>query len=303
MTSALSWFNRRTAVLATMHGKEAVIAPLLEQQLGVQVVVPSDFDTDRFGTFTRDIDRPGDQRTAARLKAQTALALTGETLAIASEGTFAPHPAFPSIPCNREIVLLLDSESELELVGQTLSTETNYSHQQISSLAEAQNFAAKVGFPTHGLVVIANPDLFELPARGRFELPARGRPSIESAQIIKGIVTETQLQDALAWAFAQAPIAQIETDMRALYNPTRMKTIAQATENLIEIILQTCPQCGCPGFQISEQKLGLRCGLCGSPTDLIRAVIYQCQKCECRQETLFPNGENADPTYCPYCNP
>jgi hypothetical protein len=289
------WFNRRTAVLATMHGKEAVIAPRLEQHLGIQVLVPTDFDTDRFGTFTRDIDRPGDQRTAARLKAQAALALTGETLAIASEGTFAPHPAFPAIPCNREIVLLLDSKNQLELVGQTFSTETNYSHKQISSPAEAQAFAAKVGFPTHGLVVIAHADLFEL--------PARGRTPIESAQIIKGIVTEAQLQDALDWAFAQAPIVHLETDMRAHYNPTRMKAIAQATENLIEIILQACPQCGCPGFQMSEQKPGLRCGLCGSPTDLIQAVVYQCQKCECRQETRFPNGESADPTYCPYCNP
>ncbi|NEQ20607.1 MAG: hypothetical protein F6K28_15485, partial [Microcoleus sp. SIO2G3] len=90
-------FGDRMGVLATMHKKERVIVPLLEQELGIKVVVPENLDTDTFGTFTREIKRPGDQLQAAKLKAQKALELTGETLAFASEGTFAPHPAFPYI--------------------------------------------------------------------------------------------------------------------------------------------------------------------------------------------------------------
>ncbi len=56
------YFRGRTAVLGTKHGKEQVIAPLLDEHLGVRVVVPDGFDTDRFGTFTRDVDRAGDER-------------------------------------------------------------------------------------------------------------------------------------------------------------------------------------------------------------------------------------------------
>lgn len=44
-------FVNRVAVLATMYHKEKVIAPILEQELGIKVIVPQDFDTDRFGTF------------------------------------------------------------------------------------------------------------------------------------------------------------------------------------------------------------------------------------------------------------
>jgi hypothetical protein len=286
---AESWFNGRTAVLATMHQKERVIAPLLEQAIGVRPVVPADFNTDQFGTFTRDVKRPGDQLAAARLKAVKALEITGETLAIASEGTFAPHPAFPYIACDRELVLLLDRTHDLELVGQVLSTETNYKQQTIRSYDEALRFAAKVGFPDHGLVLIANP-------HGDVN-------HVEAAQIVKGIVTEAQLQAGLAWALSQAETVQIETDMRAMMNPTRMKAIAQATEDLIQIMLQVCSQCDAPGFQIVDRNTGLQCSLCGAPTALIRSVIYQCQKCNYRQERLFPGGEVADPGQCPYCNP
>ena len=42
-----------TAVLATMHGKERAIAPLLQRTLGLAVKVPPGLDTDRFGTFSR----------------------------------------------------------------------------------------------------------------------------------------------------------------------------------------------------------------------------------------------------------
>jgi len=54
-------FSDRLAVLATMHQKERVIAPLLERELGIKVIVPPDFNTDIFGTFTREVKRPGTQ--------------------------------------------------------------------------------------------------------------------------------------------------------------------------------------------------------------------------------------------------
>lgn len=103
-----SWLINRTAILATRHRKEQVIAPLFAQEFGVKVIVPAHFNSDYFGTFTRDIPRAGNQLTAARRKAEAVLELTGDTLALASEGAFYPHPSFPFVGCDRELVLLLD---------------------------------------------------------------------------------------------------------------------------------------------------------------------------------------------------
>lgn len=264
-----------------------MIAPILEQELGLQISVPVDLDTDQFGTFTREIARAGDQLNAARLKAQNALTLTGATLALASEGAFGPHPLFPYVPYNREIVLLLDTDHDLEVVGEAISTETNFCHELIETLEQAQEFADHVGFPEHGLVVM--PDL----ARGQGE-------------IVKGITTADQLAKAVAIALQHSSTGkiQIETDMRAMYNPTRMRVIEQATRDLVRKLQQACPVCDRPGFDIVDRRPGLPCALCHSPTELIRSVIYRCQACNTQQEVLFPNGaETADPAQCSYCNP
>lgn len=279
-------FINRVGVLATKHHKEKVIAPILKE-LGIQVIVPPDFDTDLFGTFTREVERAGNQLAAARLKAEKALDVTGETLAIASEGTFSPHPVIPFIACNREVVILLDKTNELEIVGQEFSTETNYSHKVIKSVPEADAFAAQFGFPEHGLVVIIDP------------------LSQGNAGIIKGITSKDQLLEAVTFALNKSPDgkAHIETDMRALYNPTRMKNIAKATHDLIRKINNLCPKCSCPGFDLIERKKGLRCAWCNLPTESTLALIYKCKKCDFIEETLFPDGLTSDPSQCMYCNP
>lgn len=280
-------FADRVAVLATMHRKEKVIAPVLERELGVKIIVPP-FDTDRFGTFTRDKDRTGTQLEAARLKAEMVLELTGATIAIASEGMFAPHPGFPAIPCNRELLLLLDKANDLEIVGEEFSLETNYSHKQVSSYDEAQEFAEKVGFPEHGLVVMVSQD------------------SKEPGQIFKGITSDRQLAEAITAALAQSKTGTVhlETDMRAMYNPTRMTVIEKATLQLVQLINSACPQCSMPGFSLVQRLPGLPCELCGLPTALAHLAIHQCPKCQFNQQIPFPDGiETADPAQCSYCNP
>jgi Zn finger protein HypA/HybF involved in hydrogenase expression len=278
-------FSNRVAILATMHQKEIVIAPLLEQ-LGIKVIVPQNLNTDVFGTFTREIERPGTQIEAARLKAQKALALTGETLAIASEGTFCPHPSLPYISTNREIVIFLDKENELEIIGEEFSLETNHNFQIIQNIEEAYNFAKKVGFPEHGLIVT-------------YDSPKN------SGEIFKGIITDEQLEDAVNFALKNSSNGKvhIETDMRAMYNPTRMKNIEKATRNLLKKINTFCPSCGTPGFGITQRIKGLPCASCHTPTLLTRALKYQCKKCGFSQEELFPDGKYADPGQCMYCNP
>lgn len=282
------FFANRTVVIATMHRKEQAIAPLLSAALGVKTRVPEHFDTDALGTFTREVDRPADQLTTARLKAEAALDLTGETLAIASEGSFGPHPQIPFVACDRELVLLCDRTYSLEIIGEHISTETNYRSQTIHSVAEALTFAQAVGFPEHGIIV----------------MPFADRNSKEA--VAKGIITVAALKDAVARVLSLSAErkAHIETDMRALYNPTRMKAIAQATQDLIQKIQQLCPQCHFPGFSIVQRRPGLACQLCGSPTLLTLSVLYRCQHCQFQQSQSFPDAiQFADPMRCFYCNP
>ncbi|MGL5924253.1 DUF6671 family protein [Chroococcidiopsis sp.] len=283
-----SLFIGRVAVIATMHKKEEAIAPIVEPELGVQCIVPNDFNTDIFGTFTRDIARPADQIATAKFKAKKALEITGETIAIASEGSFAPHPDLPFISSNQEIVVFIDTLNQLEIVGQEISTETNFNSQSVRTVEEAESFARKIGFPSHGLVVMLSSD------------------SLERTEIFKGINTEEKLTEIVTFALSKSSTGKvhIETDMRALYNPTRMQNIAKATKNLIQKIHQRCPNCACPGFDAIAQRRGLPCGLCNLPTSAIRSVVYQCQKCSFQQEKLFPQGVKvADPAQCMYCNP
>ncbi|MEJ6951612.1 DUF6671 family protein [Natronospora cellulosivora (SeqCode)] len=283
-----SFFKDRLAVLATMHKKEEVIAPILEKELGVNVIVPNDFNTDQYGTFTRDIDRVGNQLEAAKYKAEGAISLAGESLALASEGTFGSHPIIPFLPFNREIVLLLDKENELEIVGVATTTETNNDHSIVKNYKEAYDFSVKVGFPSHGVVIKVK------------------ESSRDQKEIIKGIDSEKKLKTAVKDALNLSDNGEIfiESDMRALYNPTRMKNIEVATRDLVEKVLTICPDCSWPGFELIDRKDGLPCDWCGRPSRLILAYIYKCKKCGYQEEKMYPNGkEKADPGSCQYCNP
>lgn len=281
----LNLFRDRIGIIATMHHKEKVIAPLLEQ-LGMQIMVSQGFNTDAFGTFTRNIKRPGEQLYTARCKAETAMALTGLSLAVASEGSFGSHPVIPYLACSREIVLLVDRQNELEVVGQVISTDTNYNHKQVNNLTDALDFAKKIGFPTHGLIAMPDPS-----------------PN-PHATIFKDITTEPQLVEVVTKLLKKFGQVHLETDMRALYNPTRMKVIAEATQDLLRKLRQHCPDCGYPGFDVVERKAGLPCALCNAPTLLALADIQRCQQCGFSQTIPFPIGQQiADPGQCSYCNP
>jgi hypothetical protein len=278
-------FRDRLVVIATMHRKELAIAPILEAALGVSFTVLQDFDSDLFGTFTRDIDRHANQVATAKLKAEKALELIDADLAIASEGSFFPHPML-GIPYNREIVFLLDKKYNFTVYGQYLSADTNFRHQEISSYEQAYDFALKVGFPDHAIVVMQD-----------------ARTSAKEA-IYKGITSIDLLKNTVMELLEIYSTIHIETDMRSLYNPTRMSNIAKATEDLVRKLQQLCPNCNFVNFDVVERLKGLPCKLCGLPTQVTRAHVYRCDRCQFQQEVLFPNGiQIADPMYRSYCNP
>jgi len=280
-------FKNRTAVLLTMHEKEDVIFPVL-QETGMLLKVEKTFDTDLLGTFTNEIARQGSQLEAARAKALKAIEITGNPIGIASEGSFGPHPTIYFVPANIELVLLVDAENKIELAGWELSTDTNFSGEEVASYKEALVFAEKIRFPKHGLVV-------KYPvSKNRFEIAAKG---IITRETLKQVITK-------ALKFSTDGKAHVETDMRALYNPMRMKVIEKAATNLLNKINSLCPACGWLGFEITEWLNGLPCENCFLPTKGIAKHIYQCKKCNHKKEIEYPNNKKySDARFCDFCNP
>jgi len=114
-------FRGRNVLLVTQHGKEKVINPLLEDSFGMKMGLASKIDTDQFGTFSGEIERPDNQYNTAWMKALKIFQTYPDIeMAVASEGSFNPHPDTPFIPVNQEIVMLLDRKNSLEITGRYL---------------------------------------------------------------------------------------------------------------------------------------------------------------------------------------
>jgi len=283
----MEMFKNRIAVLLTKHRKEDVIFPVL-QEMGMHLKVEKTYDTDLLGTFTNEIARQGSQLETARTKALKAIEITGNPIGIASEGSFGPHPTIYFVHANIELVLLIDAENKIEIAGWEVSTNTNFSEAAVVNYEEALAFANKIGFPQHGLVV-------KYPvSKDENKIAAKG---INSHKTLKLAINE-----AIKFSFDGK--AHLETDMRALYNPMRMKVIEKAATNLLNKMKSLCPQCYWPGFEISEWIKGLPCENCLLPTRGISKHIYQCKKCDFKKEVEYPYGEKyTEPQYCDFCNP
>lgn len=277
-------FKGRKIVIATKHQKEKVIAPLLQRELELKCVVPNDLDTDVFGTFTGEVERLNDPVETARLKCLKAMEQSGCDMAICNEGSFGPHPGLFFIHADSEIVMLMDKKNKLEFIVREISTKTNFNGREINSYTELQQFAESTLFPSHGLILRKSRNFKE--------------------DIYKGITTKKDLKNAYDTIMHKYGTVYAETDMRALYNPTRMTVIEDAVQKLLTKIKTYCPKCNAPGFSITEAKPGLKCKNCGLPTRSTLLHILSCQSCGFTEEKLYPHGRfSEDPMYCNLCNP
>lgn len=275
--------NSRVALL-TRHGKEGVIAAVLDAALGCRVERVTGYDTDLLGTFTRDIPRVGMQLEAARKKARIGMELSGQSLGLASEGSFGPDPMAGMFPWNVEFLIFIDDERGLEVVGISQG-KANFTRLLTDNWAAVAAFAKQAGFPAQHLV--ARPE-------------SEGDPRMH-----KGIAAWAELEAAFARALAASANGRVfvETDQRAHFNPTRMDNIRLATENLAKKLSSLCPACSTPGFWIAERIAGLPCEVCGAATRETRAEILGCLKCTHRETRERADRQYADPGRCDYCNP
>lgn len=276
------------AILTSMHRKERVIAPALREGTGLLVGLAKGVNTDLFGTFSSEIERSGSQLDAARAKVEAGFdRAPSARVGLASEGSFGPHPHVPFLAVGRELVLLVDRETGLELSGHDESPQTNFAHRIVHDREEAIAFAKGAGFPAHGLIVMGCRD-------------ARPAPEI---MLRKDITDANALEAAAGEAVKLSGAAFVETDMRAHRNPTRMAAIERAARDLVRRFHSRCPECDHSGFDVTERLPGLPCAWCGVPTRVVLAEILTCQSCGHRRE--HPAGETttADPGQCDGCNP
>jgi hypothetical protein len=277
-------FKNRKLVIATKHEKEKVIAPLLEKHLGVTCFTNESFDTDTLGTFSGEIERELDPISTLRKKCLLAMEASNCDLGVASEGSFGAHPSIFFARADDEFLIFIDKKNNLEIIARELSLETNFDGKEIETEKDLLDFAEAVKFPTHGLIL--------------------RKSEKDNTHIIKGITDITLLKKNFKKLINESNSVYAETDMRAMYNPSRMSVIENAAKKLVDKVNSHCPECTAPGFDVTDVKKVLKCTLCGLPTKSTLSHIYECQRCAYSKEKMYPsNKKKEDPMYCDYCNP
>lgn len=270
--------------LATLHGKQAIIAPVLEPATGCRVVHLPAVDTDRLGTFTREVERAGSQLEAARAKARAALAHSGLSIGLASEGAFVNDPMAGVIPWNIELLVLIDEREGQEIVGMAQGP-ARAGQGLARTVDELMLLAQGLGFPEHR--VCLRPDHSEDP------------------RVFKGLGSADALLAAFGQATAQSMQGQVfvESDLRAHCNPTRQAMIRRAAQELAYKMCSPCPACGKPGFALSGHRPGRPCLLCACATREPLAHLWSCSACRHTEERREGLPLLADPSRCDRCNP
>ncbi|MBM3115108.1 DUF6671 family protein [Jeongeupia naejangsanensis] len=214
-------------LIATMHGKEAVLAPALAL-LGFQVLLPVDYDTDALGTFSGDIRRPGTAFEAALEKARRACDATGVPRAVASEGSYRPSQSLFPGARNVELLAFVDRESGVEFVEYLTDVPTRFVKGRVPAdpaAPETRALLAEIGWPAIRAMVVPNDP---------------GEGVVLPEQVFKGIDHEAALAEAFRVCATHSDdgLVHLETDLRAHMNPTRMASVALVGTRLIERLRQ-----------------------------------------------------------------
>jgi len=274
----------RAAVLATKHDKLPLVAPPLAA-VGLEVVAVA-VDTDRLGTFTGEIPRPGSARDTAIAKARLAMAATGIPLGLASEGSIGPHPATPLLTVDVELVVLVDDDRDIIVWAAATGTDTMAATQVVAPGQDPTGLVGRFDLPHHAVIV----------------RPNQGPP----APVFKGLRHPADIDAAVAACAAASPDqrARLETDLRAHHCPSRRPVIRLAAERLATRLAARCPTCASPGWGPIDIVTGVPCDWCATPVDDVRAEVDGCPACGHRAEraTVGPDA-TADPGRCPRCNP
>jgi hypothetical protein len=282
--SARGYFEGRRLSIASMHSKEQVMASKLEAFLGVRCESVPNLNTDSLGTFSGEVEREGAPIDILRKKCLLGLESVDTTLVIANEGSFGPHPLCFFTIANEEHILLVDIVNNLEIYERIVTSKTNFGAKEVNSKDEVEEFTRSVKFPSHAVIIKDK--------------------KLGYNEIRKGVSCKSELLEVFSCFYNRYGTAFIETDMRAMCNPTRMEQIGIVTEKLLNKICSMCPKCTIPGFGVTETISGLPCACCGIATKSTLAFVYCCKRCEYSETKEYPKGKyKENPMYCDFCNP
>ena len=277
------FYNKKAAII-TKHGKEKIIGPILWDAFHIHLEL-AHYDTDLLGTFSGEIERPADQLGTARLKIQQAASISNADLLLASEGAFHPHPDTPFLTVNTELIVLFDRTTEQEIVAKHTTLETNAAKITTNDEAILLEFANRIQFPEHRIILMTD-DSSNMPKR-----------------ILKDIDNEAALISAFrSLQHNSDALVVVETDLRAMHNPTRQGQISITANKLVQLMRSYCPKCYNPGYQIQEWLPGLPCCWCNSPTNNTLYEQYRCTHCGFEEQKRV-SKPCADPGTCNQCNP
>jgi len=267
--------------LLTLHRKEQVIAPILANAFDWQVITTTDFDTDQLGTFSGETERVKTALACAEQKAKLACELTGLPLGLGSEGSFGAGPYGGLLPWNEELITVVDQQHNWYVTG-IAQGPSFHRHRLVNSEQQLISYINEIA-TTQALI-----------------LYPQSRPT---DTLFKGLLG---LQNVLA-AYRECKNryhqeVMVEFDLRAMYCPERRIRIAEATNNLVERLQNSCPSCQQPGFWPDNIVDGLPCQSCYLPTNEVAMRIAVCVGCQYQQKFPVPS-QYADPYHCPHCNP
>jgi len=279
-------YKGQYVAFATKHYKEDVIIPYFRKYLEATLIVPW-IDTDTLGTFSGEVERPGNAMEVVEKKARLAMKAAGLPYGLASEGSFGPHPHIPFLASDQEILLFIDERRGFKLHEVLISVKTNFIHQCITSYDEVRTFLEAAMFPSHALII---------------------RPNnwTDKKVIFKGVRDENDLRCAIAECLKASSDgkAWLETDMRANVNPSRMKVIGELAERLAKRLATNCPSCFAPGWGCTKFERGLPCEYCGLPTEMVEHEVFGCVLCKYVENKQREDGiTKAEQMYCGVCNP
>lgn len=283
-----SLYKGNCIMLTTKHAKSIAISLPFYETLGANIIEYV-VDTDKLGTFSGEVEREGNILECARKKCEWALNKLGNNVefALASEGSFIPHPSNPFLVCDYEILYFIDSYREFHLYMSQISDKTNYRKQEVKSLEDIQKFTEQVMFPSHAIIL-------------------RAQNKETKSPIFKGLDKLEAIEEAFKSCLKYAENGKIwvETDMRAQFNPSRMRVIGELATKFSERLRTLCPSCNNPGWGKVREEKGLLCICCGSETKLVKSEVFGCVKCDYKKNIERSDGKKtADPGNCQYCNP
>jgi hypothetical protein len=279
-----NYFRGKVLHIVSQHQKQQYLEPVLAGRLGFICKTVTEVDTDLLGTFSGEIERSLSPVESAREKCKRAREYVSGGYLLASEGSFGPHPTLGWITAGEEWLLLYDIEEDTELVVRDITLDTCFWREAISNEQQCLDFLQRVGFPNQRVIVKSSQE----------------QPEI----IFKNGSTPEEIVQNMHYMLREKGNCYIETDMRAMFNPTRQQHLKQLAQLLADKLNSICPTCGWYGFSVTSVERGLPCSWCGTPTNSVLNEIYTCKRCNCYQHKKFPQGiQQEDPQYCNQCNP